>query len=42
MFRNHLVFYRYEPGKDQVTIVVILDGRRDLEALLTEIDKEEG
>jgi plasmid stabilization system protein ParE len=42
VFGNHLVFYRYEPGKNQVTTVAILDGRRDLAALLAEIDKEEG
>ena len=32
--RNHLVFYRYEPAHDKVTIVTILDGRRDVPRLL--------
>ena len=28
--RNHLVFYRHDQNENEVTIVTILDGRRDM------------
>ncbi len=32
--RNHLLFYRYSADTGKVTIVTIIDGRRDLESIL--------
>lgn len=32
--RNHLIFYWHEINQAEVVIVTILDGRRDVEALL--------
>jgi len=34
IFRNHLIFYRHEAQTGLVTITTVLDGRRDIEALL--------
>jgi plasmid stabilization system protein ParE len=34
VIRNHLVLYRYDSGGNEVTIARVLDGRRDIEALL--------
>ena len=34
VFRNHLIFYRYDQTANRVTIVTVLDGRRDVERLL--------
>jgi plasmid stabilization system protein ParE len=33
VFRNHFVFYRYDRDSDQIYIVAILDGRRDVKAI---------
>jgi plasmid stabilization system protein ParE len=33
-FRNHLVFYRYERRSDLLTIIAIIDGRRDIKTLV--------
>ncbi|NGO54768.1 type II toxin-antitoxin system RelE/ParE family toxin [Allomesorhizobium camelthorni] len=30
IFRNHLVFHQYDEAADIVSIVMVLDGRRDL------------
>jgi toxin ParE1/3/4 len=35
VFRNHLIFYRHDSDANRVTIVTVLDGRRDLERLLS-------
>jgi plasmid stabilization system protein ParE len=32
--RNHLVLYRYDAGAREVTIARVIDGRRDIAALL--------
>jgi plasmid stabilization system protein ParE len=34
VFRNHVVFYRYEAARDRVLISAIFDGRRDIAILL--------
>jgi plasmid stabilization system protein ParE len=34
VIRNHPVLYRYDSGGNEVTIARVLDGRRDIEALL--------
>lgn len=34
VFRNHVVLYRYELKAEQVFIVTVVDGKRDLEHLL--------
>jgi toxin ParE1/3/4 len=34
VIRNHLVFYRYDAGANEVTISRVIDGRRDIETLL--------
>jgi plasmid stabilization system protein ParE len=34
VFRNHLVFYRYNKDSDQICIVAVLDARRDVKAIL--------
>lgn len=34
VFRNHLVFYWYDQMIDLVSIAMVIDGRRDLKALL--------
>jgi plasmid stabilization system protein ParE len=34
VIRNHLELYRYDSGGNEVTIARVLDGRRDIEALL--------
>jgi toxin ParE1/3/4 len=36
--RNHLVFYRYESEPDEVVIVAVLDGRRELPKLIETIE----
>jgi len=41
VMRNHLVFYRYERESAKVIIVAILDGRRDVDVLLHDIDSDE-
>ena len=30
IYRNHLVFHRYDPARKVVTVVRVVDGRRDL------------
>ena len=32
--RNHMLFYRYSRNQDKVTVVSVIDGRRDLEAIV--------
>jgi len=32
--RNHLIFYRHDDVTNQVTIVRVLDGRRDIRSIL--------
>jgi plasmid stabilization system protein ParE len=34
---KHLIFYCYDDTSDQVTIITILDGRRDIEDLLQDL-----
>jgi plasmid stabilization system protein ParE len=34
VFRNHLIFYRHQVGAERVTIVAVLDARRDIAKLL--------
>ena len=34
VFRNHVIFYRYEAGRDRVLISAIFDGRRNIALLL--------
>lgn len=34
VFRNHLIFYSYEEASRLVSIVTVLDGRRDIARLL--------
>jgi toxin ParE1/3/4 len=34
--RNHIVFYRYDRRSRTVTITTIIDGRRDISAILDE------
>jgi plasmid stabilization system protein ParE len=41
VFRNHLVFYRYDRGSDQIFIIAVLDARRDVKAILRGIDEPE-
>ena len=41
VFRNHIVFYRYDRGSDQVYIVAILDARRDVKAILSDMHSPE-
>jgi plasmid stabilization system protein ParE len=32
--RNHIVFYRYEAGRQRIVVARIIDGRRNMEAIL--------
>lgn len=34
VFRNHLVFYRFDEVRQQVLIAAVLDGRRDIASIL--------
>lgn len=36
VFRNHLVFYRHDKADHLVSIVSVVDGRRDLKRLFSE------
>ncbi|MGY6707495.1 MAG: type II toxin-antitoxin system RelE/ParE family toxin [Rhizobiaceae bacterium] len=38
VFRNHLIFFRFDEQADEVIIVAVLDGRRDIERLIGERD----
>ena len=38
VFRNHLIFFRFDEQADEVNIVAVLDGRRDIERLIGERD----
>jgi len=34
VIRNHIVFYRYEADRQRVIVARIIDGRRNIEAIL--------
>jgi plasmid stabilization system protein ParE len=34
VFRNHLVFHRYDPAANTVSITMIIDARRDVDRIL--------
>lgn len=38
VFRNHLIFYRFNKNDRKVTIAAVIDGRRDIEKLIGERD----
>jgi toxin ParE1/3/4 len=38
VFRNHLIFYNHDPENRTVSIVAIIDGRRDVKHLLPQTD----
>jgi toxin ParE1/3/4 len=38
VFRNHLMFFRFDEQANEVTIVAVMDGRRDIETLIGERD----
>lgn len=38
VFRNHLIFFRFNEHVDEVTIVAVIDGRRDIESIIGERD----
>jgi plasmid stabilization system protein ParE len=38
IFRNHLVFHQFDEATDIVSIVMVLDGRRDLSRLFEQTD----
>jgi len=38
VFRNHLIFYGFDEPKNEVRIVAVIDGRRDLKELIGEPD----
>lgn len=37
VFRNHLVFYRFDREEDEVVIIGVIDGRRDVTAILRKL-----
>lgn len=38
VFRNHLVFYRFDEAANHVRIASVIDGRRDLARMIGEAD----
>lgn len=40
--RNHLIFYRHDADRSLVSIVAVIDGRRDVKAALDDPSEAEG
>ncbi|MEO3998151.1 type II toxin-antitoxin system RelE/ParE family toxin [Mesorhizobium sp. CAU 1732] len=40
VYRNHVVFYRPDAGSDTVEIIAVIDGRRDVAAILSGLPRD--